>query len=71
MKTITYLYTSEAIQAIREHFQNRNKARAIKSRVTLRKKFLDFADGNMIYTYTYNGETIKMSKGVSDTTVEF
>jgi hypothetical protein len=59
-----YDWLEDAVQAIREHFKSRNAARAQQGkRVYLRKRFKDLLpNGNMVYTYTYGGETVTLTK---------
>lgn len=60
----TYDWMDEAIDAIREYFRNRNEARAQQGkRVYLRKRFVDLLpNGDTVYTITYGGETVTITK---------
>jgi len=70
--TKTYTWTEDAEKAIREHFQNRNAARAIKSRVYLKKRFQKTQEnGDMVYTFTYKGETATMTRQAYSVKVDF
>jgi hypothetical protein len=69
----TYSWEKEAIEGIRTHFRNRNAARSRQGkRVVLRKRFADLRpDGDMVYTYTYGGETVTMISGAYNVTVDY
>ena len=68
----TYTWQADAENAIREHFRNRNAARAIKSRPYLKRIFQEIrSDGDMIYTFTYRDETVTMIRHAYNVVVQF
>lgn len=58
-------WMDEAKDAIRQYFNDRNAARGRQGkRVVLREKFQELKmNGDMVYTYTYGGETVSLVKG--------
>ena len=64
----TYEWLSEAEAAIRNHFQARDEARALKvKRMVIKKQFINILpNGNMIWTYAHKGETVTLTQRTYD-----
>ena len=67
-----YDFTEDAIQAIRSHFQARKEARALPRRVKLHKELMGLLpNGDLLYKFTWAGETVKMTVKRYSAEVEF
>ena len=73
MNTRRYTSQVDAIAAIQEYFANRNAARAeYPKRVIVKRTLRELREnGDMVFAYTYKGETATMTAGVSQTEVSF
>lgn len=69
----TYDWMEDAIEGIREHFRARNEARAQQGkRVYIRKRFVELlANGDMVYSVTYGGETVTLTNGAYNSVVSY
>jgi hypothetical protein len=67
-----YKWMDEAESAIREHFQNRDRARAIKGRVYVKKTFVDILPtGDMVYSFSHKGEMVTATQCAYDVKVNY